>query len=247
MRKFVRYCLAGFALLSFVAAGSLAYGYPTTGAVVCPSCYGMEHAGPRIIVEKAMPAQMRAKLLSDIEAAETAVRSFYGTFNRQPYLVVCSTEECDHRMGGRGAKAATLSVPLVTILRLSPRGMEPTILTHEFSHVEFHQRVGLWARMTGSFPAWFDEGVAVLVSDDARYLKSGATASKRCARNSEGPLPTTPIDWGPEADNDPMLYADAVCRVLQWMEANGGKAGLLETLDSVANGVAFIPENGRQN
>lgn len=242
MRKLIGYLFASLVLFGFAATASLAYAYPIAAAVVCPSCYGMEYDGRRIVVDAAMPAQMRAELLGDAEIAASEVGAFYGAFSRQPYLVACSTEACDHRMGGRGAKAITLSTPFVTVLRLSPRGIDPTILTHEFSHVELHHRVGLWARLTGAFPAWFDEGIAVLVSADQRYIRSAPTASERCVRDSERPLPTTPFEWTSKVGKDSMLYADAVCRVLRWMDANGGRDGLLRAIDAAGDGTAFNPD-----
>ncbi len=242
MRKLIAYFLAVLVLVVFAAAASLAYAYPIAVAVVCPSCYGMEYAGQRIVVDTAMPAGMRVELSGDADIAASTVGAFYGAFPRQPYLVACSTEACDRRMGGRGAKAITLSAPFVTVLRLSPRGIDPTILVHEFSHVELHRRVGLWARLTGAFPAWFDEGIAVLVSADDRYIRPGTTALKRCVRDSERPLPTTPFDWTSKAGKDSMLYADAVCRLMRWMDANGDKDGLLRAIDAAGTGTAFEPE-----
>jgi hypothetical protein len=50
------------------------------------------------------------------------------------------------------------------------------ILAHEFSHVDLHTRIGLMRFLAGAIPAWFDESLAVIVSDDARYLKPGTTA-----------------------------------------------------------------------
>lgn len=244
MRKLIAYFLAVLVLVGVAAAASLAYAYPIAAAVVCPSCYGMEYAGQRIVVDTAMPARMRVELSGDAETATSTVEAFYVVFHRQPYLVACSTEACDHRMGGRGAKAVTLSTPFVTVLRLSPRGIDPTILKHEFSHVELHRRVGLWARFTGAFPAWFDEGVAVLVSADDRYIRPGTTALKRCVRDSERPLPTTPFEWTSKAGKDSMLYADAVCRVMRWMDANGGKDGLLRAIDAAGDGSAFDADSG---
>ncbi|MBD8553358.1 hypothetical protein IFT84_02340 [Rhizobium sp. CFBP 8762] len=184
---------------------------------------------------------MRRQLQTDAEQAASVVSSYYGTFERQPILVGCSTEECDWNIGGRGAYAITISTPVATILRLSPRGLSPTILAHEFSHVELQRRIGTRAQLTGAFPTWFDEGIAVLVSDDDRYLKPGRTASERCIRNTEGPLPITPFEWSAIAGGDHMIYADTVCRVLHWMDGNGGRDGVLQAIAAVAEGAVFQP------
>lgn len=241
MRRIARFVLAGAMLVGAVALGGMAYAYPALAAPLCPSCYGMEAAAPRVIVDRAMPEAMRAGLLRDAATARAEVQAFYGAFDRTPFLIACSTEDCDRRMGGRGARAVTLSTPLATIIHASPRGLNPVIVTHEFSHVELHRRIGVWALLSGAFPAWFDEGVAVLVSGDERYLKPGTAPAERCVRQTDAPLPADPSDWNVRAGKEPMIYADAVCRVLQWMAANGGKDGVMRTLEAVAGGAAFAP------
>lgn len=243
MRKIVRMSLAVFALLGVIVVLLLTYAYPALAAVGCPSCFGMEYAGSRLLVDTEMPGQMRGAVLRDAEAAASAASAFYGEFSHRPFLVACSTEECDRRIGGRGAYAVTISTPVATVLRLSPRGLNRTILTHEFSHVELHQRIGQRALFTGAFPAWFDEGVAALVSSDERYLKSGESGAGRCVSNRDGLLPVSPFEWGKIAGADHLIYADAACRVSYWLENNGGRNGLLRVLDDVASGIAFTPDN----
>ncbi|EGP56844.1 hypothetical protein QYR00_06110 [Agrobacterium tumefaciens] len=244
MRKIVRMSLAFFALLGVIVVLLLGYAYPALAAVGCPSCFGMEYGGPRLLVDRDMPTPMRGAVVRDAEAAALAVKAFYGEFGRRPFLVACSTEDCDRRIGGRGAYAVTISTPVAAVLRLSPRGLNRTILTHEFSHVELHRRIGLRALFSGAFPAWFDEGVAALVSSDERYIRSGEIAGERCVSNRDGLLPVSPFEWGKVAGADHMIYADAACRVSSWLETNGGRNGLLRVLDDVANGIAFAPDNG---
>jgi hypothetical protein len=201
----------------------------------------MERLTPNLVVESGMPAATRDQLRSDAEAAEAKVRLFYGVFARYPILVACSTDECDRRLGGRGARAVTMTIPFVSIIRLAPRGLNLTILTHEFSHVELHRRIGVLKLLRGAIPAWFDEGVAVIVSDDERYLNPGATAHDRCKREVARPLPVSAFVWAPEAGKDPMLYADAACLAVRWMDINGGRDGVLRQIDAIAEGQDFQP------
>lgn len=201
----------------------------------------MERLTPNLVVDSGMSPATRDQLKSDAEAAEAKVRLFYDVFARRPVLVACSTEYCDRRLGGRGARAITMSTPFATIIRVSPRGLNTTILAHEFSHVELHHRIGVWKLLRGAIPAWFDEGIAVIVSGDDRYLKPGATAQDQCKREVARPLPISAFVWGPEAGKDPMLYADAACLVLRWMDINGGRDGLLHQIDAIADGQTFQP------
>jgi hypothetical protein len=108
--------------------------------------------------------------------------------------------------------------------------------------VELHRRIGLWRQVQGKVPAWFNEGLAVIVSDDPRYLKPGVEGVARCvAGPPEVKLPASPFEWSSSAGHTPGLYAQAACRVLQWMEANGGNAGLLAAIAQVGEGKRSLP------
>ncbi|MXN76577.1 hypothetical protein GR157_17800 [Burkholderia sp. 4701] len=241
-RRWIARTVIGIILSGVIASGFVACGYPAITAAICTACYGMEHAAPRLIVDRDMSPQMRDTLSTNAKEAESLVRAFYGTFDLAPIIVACSTDECDRRMGGRGALASTTTTPVAIITRVSPRGQTPTILAHEFSHVELHRRIGLQKVANGTMPAWFDEGIAVIVSDDNRYLSRGTTTAERCVRKSAGSLPPSPAEWGPRAGKDRMIYADAACRVLQWMDIHGGRDGLLRAIDATARGETFNPQ-----
>ena len=70
------------------------------------------------------------------------------------------------------------------------------LLAHEFSHVELHAQIGVFRLLMGAIPAWFDEGLAVIVADDPRYLRPGATSATRCSAEPGGDLPSSPFKWG---------------------------------------------------
>lgn len=211
------------AVLVILAVGCVVFLSPAVAAYACPSCYGLQRATGSLFVDPAMSVEDRTKLQEIIARAAVQVENFYGSFERQPTLLACATEECDRRLGGRGARAATYGT---TFIRLSPRGLNQRILAHEFSHVELHARVGVFRLLMGAIPAWFDEGLAIIVSDDTRYLGPGATSATRCLEEPNGDLPSSPFQWRSAAGKTPGLYAQAACRVMRWMEENGDQAGL---------------------
>lgn len=213
-----------------VIVGGVIVALPAMAAYVCPSCYGLEPVSSSLFVESAMSAADRTTLRETVAEASERVATFYGSFDRRPTVLACATEACTRRLGGRGARATAFGTLFV---RTSPRGLDQTILAHEFSHVEFHARVGDYRFLTGSVPAWFDEGLAVVVSNDARYLGAGATSRTRCLADPDGDLPSNPFRWAQEVEDSGRsrtMYAQAACRVMRWMEANGGKTGLLAVL-----------------
>jgi hypothetical protein len=207
-------------------------------AYVCPSCYGFERVTNLLFVESAMPAADRTMLREAVTQAADKVAMFYGSFDRRPTILACETDACDHRLGGRGARATTFGT---LFIRVSRRGLNQTILAHEFSHVEFHARVGDFRLLTGSVPAWFDEGLAVIVSNDARYLGSGMTSEARCLAEPGSGLPSSPFEWAAKSGVTHDLYAQAACGVMRWLEANGGIVGLRTAMNQVADGARNLP------
>ena len=116
---------------------------------------------------------------------------------------------------------------------LSPAGINPTIATHELSHVDFHQRLG---SARGKVPQWFDEGLAVLVSDDARYLRP-ASELDRCKLPYDAARPVVDGDWRTAAaDGVDRPYLQAGCVVSRWVTANGGSQAVLDLIAQLRAG-----------
>jgi hypothetical protein len=222
----------------FLVVGGVVVAWPAMAAYVCPACYGLEPVTSDLLVESAMPAAERESLRETVAEAAEQVSLFYGSFEHRPTILACHTDACDHRLGGSGARATTFGT---LFIRVSPRGLNQTVLAHEFSHVEFHSRLGALQLLTGSVPAWFDEGLAVLVSNDPRYVGSGITSETRCLAEPEGEMPSSPFQWAVKSGKTPILYARAACRVTRWLDANGGVAGLKLAMQATAQGSRSLP------
>lgn len=210
-------------------------------AWICSWCYGLERAEPLVYVDKAMPAEARRQLSAAIGTAKAHVADYYGSLLLEPVIVACFSQACDRRLGGRGAHAQNFSGWNFAVIRLSPRGLNKTVISHELSHVQVHQRVGITRVLSGKLPAWFDEGLAVIVARERAHQELGRSASNPCTRTFAGELPQNFPSWGELASRTPTLYADAACEVMRWMDANGGKAGLLMALDDVGAGQRRLP------
>lgn len=227
MRRIVKWLALALIAAVFICAGSIPFVLPVFAAYACPGCYGLEPLTQSLFAEAAMSPEDRAKLQAAVASAEAKVTGFYGSFNAPPTLLACVSLDCDRKLGGRGARAVTYSILNRSIIRLSPNGLNETILAHEFSHAELRRRLGLKAQWMGAVPAWFDEGVAVAVSGDDSYLIPNATGAGKCMAAPAGPLPAAFSDWSRLAGQTPGLDAQAACSVVLWMEPNGGKPGLL--------------------
>lgn len=168
-----------------------------------------------------------------VAAADQRIRTFHGGRESSARILACPTEDCYQRIGGGKERGVAV---LNQAIILSPRGLNPVIAAHEMSHVELHRRLDSGTTV----PQWFDEGLAVVVSDDLRYLQP-RSADDRCTAQPGGALPQTLPRWLATASADGRTagrpgwrhrrpYARAACAVHRWIEANGGEVTPTGTL-----------------
>jgi hypothetical protein len=218
-------------LLAAVAAG-VVLAFPSVAATACPSCYGLEELESGLYVESGLPAGQRRRVAEAVAAGERRVRDFYGGRTGSPRVLVCVTEDCYRRIGGGGERGVAI---LDRAVMLSPRGVDPVITSHELSHVELRDRLG---SAGDQIPKWFNEGLAVVVSDDPRYLLP-STAPDRCRVGPEGTPPSTSAEWLRAAGADEQVYARSACRVHRWLVANGGRAAVTDLVERLVAGEEF--------
>lgn len=121
--------------------------------------FGLTPVTPRIYVEAGADEATQLKLRDAMEKAEGAIRAAYGSVNSRPIVHACVSEGCYRMFGGRGSIAKIYGDRIL----LSPRGLNWHFLAHEWSHAEMRSR--LTVRAWWHMPQWFDEGVAVVVSE----------------------------------------------------------------------------------
>jgi hypothetical protein len=229
----VKFFLA--ALVVPIAAIAAAFAYPAAAAIACPSCYGLEAVHAGIYIDRSASSEQRAQIVALIDQARERVRSLYGQIERSPRILICATSPCYHSLGGGESRGMALGN---FGLLLSPRALtSPVIPAHELAHVELHSRIGLLRTYRRDIPQWFDEGLAVNVSDDPRYLAPGGVAD-RCLVSSDEPLPLERGSWV-ETARTRDLYAKAACRVSRWMAANGGPEAVLSLIARISGGEKF--------
>jgi hypothetical protein len=222
--------------VSFVIAllPALAFTFPSAAAFACPRCFGFQDIGNAIFVERSMAADARTNAVGVVERARERVAKFYGSRLSDASVLICATDDCYRRLnGGESYGMAIYDFALV----LSPRGVDETIAAHELSHIEFHTRIGAWNVFRDSVPVWFDEGLAVVVSDDRRYLDPPEMADS-CRGRIYKPLPDTLREWLRVAEKDRLYYA-AACQVNGWIAAKGGPAAVLRLAQRIAGGESF--------
>ncbi|MEU4834879.1 hypothetical protein [Streptosporangium sp. NPDC023615] len=224
--------LAVLAVLLVAAVAVTALAFPSVAATTCPGCYGLERLRPGLYTEPGLSPERRRQVIEVVERANRRVSDFYGGRKSSPDVLVCLTDDCYRRIGGGGERGVAV---LNRAVMLSPRGADPVIASHEMSHVELHARLG------GEVPQWFNEGLAVLVSDDPRYL---SPAGDRCLAEPRPALPATLEDWLHAASADRRVYAEAACRVSRWAGAGGGPRAVRDLTARLSAGGSFAEVTG---
>ena len=233
--------LGGLLALLACGVGVLTVGYPSVAATACPTCFGLVRVEADLYAQRGLSAEQRDRLIGLRADADQRVADFYGGRRTTPRVLACFNTGCYQRIGGGGEKGIAVRNWAVM---LSPDGIDPVIAAHELSHVEFHQRLGSHA---GQVPQWFDEGLAVLVAGDPRYLRpdpGSSPGADRCLVAADGQLPGSLAGWLTAASADRMVYAKAACRVSRWVTGHGGPPAVRDLIDRLHHGDSFATALG---
>jgi hypothetical protein len=223
--------LLAFVVLLIAATAGAAFAYPSVASTTCPGCYGLTETEEDVYAEDNLSDAQRSQVLQLVAQARRLITGFYGTQTSSPTLLICLTEACYQRIGGKKERGIAV---LNRAVMLSPRGLNAVIASHEMSHIELHARLA----SSAAVPQWFDEGLAVVVSDDPRYL-APAPAADRCLIAPTGPLPVTLEEWLSAASKDASTYAKSACQVSRWLHANGDRTALLSLIERLNAGEQF--------
>lgn len=127
--------------------------------LLAPERFGLTSVAENVYVESGADEHAMAELHVAMLKAEGAVRAAYGGVESHPIVHACITERCYESFGGMGSRAKVYGDRIL----LSPRGLNWHFLAHEWSHAELRSRLTFQAWW--HLPSWFDEGLAVSVSD----------------------------------------------------------------------------------
>ena len=196
-----------------------------------PTWFGFTAISEGVYVDNKMSTDQRQEFLKTLSLAKERVSAFFGHIKGTPKVFACATEECYVSHGGTTDKGKAYGA---SMLLLSPRGLNAVIASHELTHIELHSRVGAF-RSWRAIPPWFDEGLAVLVSEDPRYTEDAwlkATDNGCNAPNLEniGEM-LGKGDWL-------LSYGTARREVGAWY-LHAGRAGLERLIAEVKNGSDF--------
>ncbi len=224
-------------LLLVVLLSALGATYPALPAAICPGCFGLVRLGGGVLVDAEGAASWQRDLVQKIDAAQAHVDAELSRPEARRWIIACATQDCAVRLRVRGAFGLTLSTPIGAVVYIAPGDGIATIIRHELAHVAIHAHAGVAASLNGALPAWLDEGMAVVVSDDPVHLRPGR-GPERCAAPPVG-LVSNPFDFARVAAQDPGLYTRSACAALHFEDQIGGRAALLRALAQLRQGVAL--------
>jgi hypothetical protein len=230
-RRRWRWLIAGLAAVLAAAVVTIAMVFPAVAATACPGCYGLQRVQSDLYVEQGLSAERRQHVTEVVQAAEQRVGDFFGGRESRPRVLACLTQDCYGRIGGGGERGKAI---LDRALLLSPLGVNVVIVSHELTHAELRARLRSRA---GQVPRWFNEGLAVLVSEDPRYLPP-ETAADRCLASLDAGQPLAG-ERSPASTAGEDFYRQAACRVSRWVDANGGRQAVLDLIRHLAAGEEF--------
>ncbi|MBN8285005.1 hypothetical protein [Zoogloea sp.] len=244
-----------FWIIVLLLAGSILSGCSVLqgGKLLAPESFGLTPVTPGLYIESGADEATREKLREAMANAENAIRASYGNTSASPIVHACITEECYEGFGGgRGSVAKVYGQRIL----LSPRGLNWHFLAHEWSHAEMSTRLSFlaWNRL----PRWFDEGVAVAISEAPEHSEShwkflDATNVPRPTREELQTFKSLRqwLDaihkYGEDqnierkAKGEPEIrpvYSAAGHELRPWL-AKAGSAGLLRFIEQMNEGAAF--------
>ena len=231
-----KYLIITAILLSIIITGTSGCSVIRSARIIAPSLFGTTEIKEGIYLDEDATENQKNELYDSVNTAKERLAYFYGTLKTKPKIVACGTEDCYRKFGGVSAKGKNYGS--IAIL-LSPRGINPEIISHEWSHRELFERLGFLK--SRKIVYWFDEGLAVYISKDEVYshekwLKATENTSKILGLDDIDTLQK----WlkANREEEHIMSYGTAREEVARWLE-RVGVDGLRELLNRLSKGEDF--------
>jgi hypothetical protein len=195
-----------------------------------------------LVVDPTIDAATRRRLADDfVEARAHVARQLGKREAPDPLVVVCAADACSAHFAGVANRSVVLApgqrlagarfkAPRLAIVLVVADAQARGTLAHELTHLETRARLG-----RGQVPAWFDEGLAVVIGGEPRCTGKeprGIDDLRRLAH----------ADAWSEYTNVPgtliPTYCQAHAEVDAWVRAHG-KDKALDLLAQVRDGARF--------
>lgn len=232
-------------LICFAGLGLAACGSRKDVQLPAPARFDMAQIAPRVYVDPRMPKNQQLALSEAIATARQRIHLYFGNVVSDPEIFACASEKCLQWIDGEAARTGRYDP---SKLFLPQGGLTAPMIAHEWSHAEFSTRVG--DNFTANeIPRWFDEGLAVLVSNEPTHSEEIWQALKEEGRaspalnelESREKWLAAEKKYGATATNKEqykIVYATAGHEVRSWYR-KAGKAGLTQLIEAIRQGRPF--------
>ncbi len=201
MLKWTKYVLLGLTLSATAAYAAL----PGAHRALTPAAFGLTAIENGFYTDA---PERSDEFIALYNAASARSEAFHGPLTRAPRIVFCTTSACKDVFDLK-PRGLTFGAHVIF---LGPLGVNEMILTHELSHIQLHSQFGLRDLVRQRVPAWFNEGLAMHLSADAR-ARDFSPAGAKWVRAAQGYR-----DWG-------RLHKDRV-----WQDTYGAAKSLVADL-----------------
>lgn len=129
--------------------------------------YGFEKEDG-IYFREGVSRKKRDEIKTTIKLAEERVANFWGQKTSNPKFIYCDSDTDYLKFGTPFLTPAAAIMHIGSYVVISKDGVDIDIMSHELSHTELFERIGIINRAT-KIPVWFDEGLAMQVDHRSYY------------------------------------------------------------------------------
>lgn len=190
---------------------------PSVEAQGLPTRRGMDQVVPGLWVDRSAGPKEIAAIRARIDKASAKVAKYLGAAQSVEWWI-CTTVACN-QANGMTARGMTYGASLITLDANASR--DPGVYVHELTHATLHGTLPMGGLFSTALPLWFDEGVAVILSQEPPK----AAKKDACKAPQKGPLPRNALEFrrmAPDAKRALPVYTRSACAVRDWL-AEGRK------------------------
>ncbi|MDW7694362.1 hypothetical protein R9C00_06400 [Flammeovirgaceae bacterium SG7u.111] len=235
---------ANYLFYAFIASGTfaLAYAYLFSSQLRCMlvPISSLEEVAPNIYVEEEMVDEQVSNFLFAVAEAEERLHTFFDPTYAQPVIIAGNSPTVMQTYGMQSSSPGMNHItPFGSYIVLGAEGLNVDVICHELVHAELLARLG-WLKREQEIPAWFDEGLALLL--DHRYKDTKKTWILLTDYGKKAPSLNElkeMSEFQKYTEISPFLsYVTASLEVDRWWKIVG-KEGLSQMIEKLNEGHSF--------
>ncbi|WP_151717578.1 hypothetical protein [Gemmobacter serpentinus] len=217
--------IIGLALVVVMGIAGIGAGAGAAAAQGLPSRKGMSQIVPGLWIDSNATPEEVAAIRERINKASAKVLKYMGDVQAVEWWI-CASPECN-RANGMKARGMTYGASLITLDANASR--DGGVYVHELTHATLHGALPMGGLFSKALPLWFDEGVAVILSQQPPE----AAQKSACTKPQKGALPRNALEFNrlaPDAKRALPVYTRSACAVRDWLAEGRKLKGIVPML-----------------